>query len=429
MATSDQWEGLADQFLQLSYDVQSFALTAIYIRSIGTTGEEATRWEVYGGSNRQRWELTAYKAGQLLYPDSPEPRIAWLYELLTKEGDWPEKKRHEPDGAIELHRQIPQLAAVSERRCRTLTIEALHSTRARVSPPTGAATEPKIENAVATTRRSPPEPEKAQLTVDELRRGADRIQKRIKDLDAFDPASISKRWDPKTKALEVSIDEALAAVFGHGTVEYQRYDRAAQLDHGPIIAGGQPPPLAEVRVWLTEGKDAAVTLLTQAVRGLKEEIEYREAAAPAAKIPRVEVPPGVPLRHVFIGHGRSLVWLQLKGFLTERLHLSCNEFNSEPPAGKGTTERLQELLEDSDFAFLVMTAEDDHADGSAHARENVIHEAGLFQGKLGFERAIILLEDGCAQFSNIHGLTHIAFPKGNLKPAFEEIRRVVEARP
>ena len=73
-----------------------------------------------------------------------------------------------------------------------------------------------------------------------------------------------------------------------------------------------------------------------------------------------------------------------------------------------------------------MTAEDIHADNSSHARENVIHEAGLFQGRLGFERAIILLEEGCAVFSNIHGLTHISFPKGNLEPAFEQIRQVLE---
>ena len=30
------------------------------------------------------------------------------------------------------------------------------------------------------------------------------------------------------------------------------------------------------------------------------------------------------------------------------------------------------------------------------------------------------------QFSNIHGLTHIGFPKGNLEPIFEKIRRVLE---
>ena len=96
---------------------------------------------------------------------------------------------------------------------------------------------------------------------------------------------------------------------------------------------------------------------------------------------------------IFIGHGRSLVWLQLKEFLTNRLRLDCDEFNAESVSGRSTVDRLQELLGRAWFAFLVMTGEDLHADGAAHARENVIHEAGLFQGRLGFERAIILLEE------------------------------------
>jgi hypothetical protein len=36
-----------------------------------------------------------------------------------------------------------------------------------------------------------------------------------------------------------------------------------------------------------------------------------------------------------------------------------------------------------------------------------------------------LLEEGCAEFSNIRGLTTLRFPKGNLAPAYEEIRRVL----
>ena len=61
-----------------------------------------------------------------------------------------------------------------------------------------------------------------------------------------------------------------------------------------------------------------------------------------------------------------------------------------------------------------------------HARESVIHEIGLFQGKLGARRAIIVVEEGCAEFSNIKGLTQINFPIGNISAAFEQIRRVLE---
>jgi predicted nucleotide-binding protein len=128
---------------------------------------------------------------------------------------------------------------------------------------------------------------------------------------------------------------------------------------------------------------------------------------------------------IFIGHGGSLVWLKLRMFLCEKLHLNCDEFTDESPAGIGTTARLQSMLDAARFAFLLMTSEDIHADGTTHARENVIHEAGLFQGRLGFGRAIILLEDGCAEFSNIHGLGQIRFPKGNIDAVFERIREVL----
>lgn len=79
------------------------------------------------------------------------------------------------------------------------------------------------------------------------------------------------------------------------------------------------------------------------------------------------------------------------------------------------------------FAFLVLTGEDERNDKTTQARMNVIHETGLFQGRLGFSKAIVLLEEDCAEFSNIHGLTQIRFPKGNIQAKFEEIRRTLEA--
>ncbi|HHT9112718.1 MAG TPA: TIR domain-containing protein [Candidatus Wunengus sp. YC65] len=129
---------------------------------------------------------------------------------------------------------------------------------------------------------------------------------------------------------------------------------------------------------------------------------------------------------VFIGHGHSTVWRELKDFLQDTLGLQWDEFNRESPVGLSINERLKQMLEDACFAFLVLTAEDEHKDGLKHARENVIHEVGLFQAKLGFGRAILLIEDGCEEFSNIHGIIHIRFPSGNILAKSEEIRRVLE---
>lgn len=130
--------------------------------------------------------------------------------------------------------------------------------------------------------------------------------------------------------------------------------------------------------------------------------------------------------NVFIGHGRAGAWRELKDFIQDRVLLPWDEFNRVPVAGVTNVARLSEMLDAAAIAFLVMTAEDEMSDGTAQARMNVIHEAGLFQGRLGFGRAIVMLEEGCAEFSNVAGLGQIRFPHGNIAAAFEEVRRVLE---
>ena len=43
-------------------------------------------------------------------------------------------------------------------------------------------------------------------------------------------------------------------------------------------------------------------------------------------------------------------------------------------------------------------------------------------GCIGFRRAIVLLEQGCSEFSNITGLSQIRFPSGDIAARLEEIR-------
>ncbi len=131
-------------------------------------------------------------------------------------------------------------------------------------------------------------------------------------------------------------------------------------------------------------------------------------------------------RKIFIGHGHASDWLLLEKFIKDRLHLDVIEYNSVPTAGIHTTDRLKHMLEQAGIAFLVMTAEDERADKTMAARANVIHEVGLFQGRLGFEKAIVLLENGCVEFSNIAGLGQIRFPAGNIRSIFEDVRAILE---
>jgi hypothetical protein len=141
----------------------------------------------------------------------------------------------------------------------------------------------------------------------------------------------------------------------------------------------------------------------------------------AATIRRVRVPP----TSIFIGHGRADDWKVLAKFIEDDLRCSVAEFNSEPTAGVYTGQRILDMLDRAKFAFLVMTAEDEQIDGTLHARQNVIHEIGLCQGRLGFKRAVILKEDNAAEFYNVRGLTYIGFQRGAMAARFPEIVRTL----
>ncbi|MET0793576.1 MAG: TIR domain-containing protein, partial [Polyangiaceae bacterium] len=131
-------------------------------------------------------------------------------------------------------------------------------------------------------------------------------------------------------------------------------------------------------------------------------------------------------RKVFIGHGSKNDWQALRTMLVE-WNVEVEEFNEEPVAGVSITQRLKSMLEGARFAFLVMTAEDEvipkGGGGLAafQARMNVIHEIGLFQGRLGGEYAVVIRERGAELFSNLDGINRIDFDSGRLKAVEPEI--------
>lgn len=124
---------------------------------------------------------------------------------------------------------------------------------------------------------------------------------------------------------------------------------------------------------------------------------------------------------IFIGHGRNKQWRDLKDHLHEQHEFEVIAYETGARAGFTITEILEEMSSRASFALLVLTAEDNGIDGTIRARENVIHEVGLFQGKLGFKRGIIVLEDGCNEFTNISGVQQIRFTKGSIKETYGDI--------
>lgn len=129
---------------------------------------------------------------------------------------------------------------------------------------------------------------------------------------------------------------------------------------------------------------------------------------------------------IFIGHGRSKLWARVKMFLEDDLHIRTVTYESESRVGESIVPVLGKMLDEATFAVLILTAEDETADGELHARQNVIHEAGLFQGRLGFKKAVLLKQDGLEGFTNVDGLQYIPFIGDSIEQTFYELHRVVK---
>lgn len=128
---------------------------------------------------------------------------------------------------------------------------------------------------------------------------------------------------------------------------------------------------------------------------------------------------------IFIGHGRDAAWRDLKDHLQDQHGLRTTAYETGVRAGQSIQDILSEMVEESSMALLVHTGEDVDSRGQLHARENVIHETGLFQGRLGLRRAIILREEGCNPFSNIAGVQELRFSRGNIREVFGEVVAIV----
>lgn len=169
---------------------------------------------------------------------------------------------------------------------------------------------------------------------------------------------------------------------------------------------------------------------TMETRGDVEEVmgvfeEAVEKSRLPAPPPPVVAPPERP--QIFIGHGgKSKDWLSLQNELQNVHGYRVESFEAGERAGHSIRDILSGFLENNAFAILIFSGEDEQADGSIRARENVVHEAGLFQGKLGFSRAIIVEEKGTGVPSNLDGVQYVEYETGNIQGAVGRILAVLK---
>jgi predicted nucleotide-binding protein len=167
----------------------------------------------------------------------------------------------------------------------------------------------------------------------------------------------------------------------------------------------------------TNGEHSTVTISAPTRKEIELVSAVFEKNAEACKLPGEDL----AAFKIFIGHGHSDLWKELKDHLRDQHQMEVEAYEIGSRAGHSIRDILEQMLDRSSMAFLVMTGEDRLEDGKLNPRLNVVHETGLFQGRLGFLRAIVLLEEGTEAFSNIDGIHQIRFQKGNIREAFGDV--------
>jgi predicted nucleotide-binding protein len=270
---------------------------------------------------------------------------------------------------------------------------------------------------------APPQPQSANLTLEQMRVGVTKLNRRIAELRSFDPGIIQKRWGPEVKALQTAVEETLASVFGHNTIEYKRYRAAADLDNGPVVmrsdwgSHGHYDDRHEAQKYVTEGIQRSILLLGQAVRGLEEEIgDRREEVVAAATPMAAEVAPALDLSKVFVVHGHDGAPKAEVARFIEKLGFEAVILHERPNKGRALITKFREEAAGVGFAVVLMTPDDlgkaeKAADLNQRARQYVVFELGFFIGKLGPERVTALVKGDIELPSDFDGVVYISLDK------------------
>lgn len=168
--------------------------------------------------------------------------------------------------------------------------------------------------------------------------------------------------------------------------------------------------LAQVKAAQTSSREIVLPDLS---RGFLERIETLNAPQTA--------PPGV-----FLVHHESAYREVVRRFVEEDCGLPVYELTSSDITRRDFAAFLSEQMPKCSFAICLLGKNQPMADGRVRADQNVVYQAGFFQGRYGFGRVALLFEEGCEPFSNIAGIVRLDFPSPQVDSTFIDLQRMLQ---
>lgn len=168
-----------------------------------------------------------------------------------------------------------------------------------------------------------------------------------------------------------------------------------------------------------------VTSSSQTSITLTAPVEHLESAMPSVAALLDEYVDGEKLEasqppfRVFIGHGGDRQWEAVRRVVAN--HYDYSAFESHDRLGQQAFEVVENMISEASVALIVMTATDERADGKKTARQNVVHELGFAQGRLGARKTIIVVEQGTELFTNIDSIQQIRFAPGEIHTVEDQV--------
>lgn len=123
---------------------------------------------------------------------------------------------------------------------------------------------------MATRRSQAAEPQPAQLSAEQMRAAVPKLERRIRELEDFDPGTMTSRSDPRVEVLEQKLTETISEIFGHGTVEYNRYAPGSFDNAG---YGMYETSMRDVIQSVTESKESELAKLKTIIELFRERLD------------------------------------------------------------------------------------------------------------------------------------------------------------